>query len=146
MRVTCSPGRSEEKKIVENDERIAQGRALGGRIWGDAFVERSGPYWERLDPAFREFIEGFVFGEVWSRPGLDLRTRSLCTIASLTSLGRLNQLESHILGALANGAGQEEVIETILHTTVYAGFPAAWDALAVARRVFAKTVEASTKA
>lgn len=124
--------------MVDQDERVARGRALGGQIWGDAFAERSGPYWDRLDPAFRNFIEGFVFGDVWSRPGLDLRTRSLCTIASLTSLGRLNQLESHILGALANGASQEEVVETILHTTVYAGFPAAWDALVVARKVLAR--------
>jgi alkylhydroperoxidase/carboxymuconolactone decarboxylase family protein YurZ len=124
---------------VDDDNRITRGRALGNQIWGDAFEQRSGPYWERLDPAFRDFIEGFVFGEVWSRPGLDLRTRSLCTIATLTTLGRLNQLESHIVGALANGASQEEIIETMLHTTVYAGFPAAWDALVVARRVFAKT-------
>ena len=120
------------------DDRVARGRALGAQIWGDAFEQRSGPYWERLDPAFREFIEGFVFGDVWSRPNLDLRTRSLCTIAALTALGRLNQLESHVTGALANGATREEIVEVLLHTAVYAGFPAAWDGLEVTRRIFAK--------
>jgi alkylhydroperoxidase/carboxymuconolactone decarboxylase family protein YurZ len=111
---------------------------LGAQIWGDAFEQQSGPDLERLDPAFREFIEGFVFGEVWARPGLDLRTRSLCTIATLAALGRLNQLEVHIVGALSNGATQGEIIETLLHTSVYAGFPAAWDALVVARRVLGR--------
>lgn len=126
---------------MAEDERIARGRALGTQIWGEAFEQRSGPYWERLDPTFREFIEGFVFGDVWSRPGLDLRTRSLCTIASLVSLGRLNQLESHITGALANGASRQEVVEVLLHMAIYAGFPAAWDGLAVTRRVFAALPE-----
>lgn len=121
---------------MADDDRIARGRALGVRIWGERFETRTGPFWERLDPAFRDFIEGFVFGDVWSRPELDLRTRSLCTVASLTTAGRLNQLESHIVGALANGATQEEVIEVILHVAVYAGFPAAWDALVVARGMF----------
>lgn len=121
---------------MADDDRIARGRALGAHIWGETFAEGLGPHLERLDPAFRDFIEGFVFGEVWSRPGLDLRTRSLCTVASLASLGRTTQLEGHIRGALANGASREEVVEVLLQMAVYAGFPAAWDALIVARRVF----------
>ena len=122
---------------MADDDRIARGRALGTKIWGDAFEQSYMPLLERLDPTFRNFIEGFVFGDVWARPGLDLRTRSLCTVTALAALGRLNQLETHIVGALANGAGQDEIIETLLHLSVYAGFPAAWDALAVARKVFA---------
>ncbi|HZS91413.1 MAG TPA: carboxymuconolactone decarboxylase family protein [Chloroflexota bacterium] len=122
---------------MADEHSIARGRELATSIWGEAFEKRTIPHLERLDPAFREFIEEFVFGEVWSRPGLDLRTRSLCTIASLASLGRTMQLEGHITGALANGASREEIVEVLLQMAVYAGFPAAWDALIVARRVFA---------
>src|ERR1700745_1206853 len=103
---------------MADEDSIARGRELAISIWGDAFEKRTIPHLERLDPAFREFIEGFVFGEVWSRPGLDLRTRSLCTVAALAALGRTHQLEGHITGALANGAGREEIVEVLLQMAV----------------------------
>lgn len=86
----------------------------------------------------RYFIE-FVFGEVYSRPGLDLKTKELTTIAILTVQGNCpTQLKVHIHAALNLGATREEVIETIVHTILYAGFPVALNALVVAKEVFAK--------
>lgn len=79
----------------------------------------------------------FAFGDVMSRPGLDLRTRELCTVASLTALGNAApQLEVHVHGALNVGATPEEVVEAIIQMAVYAGFPAALNGIFVAKKVF----------
>src|SRR5262249_34492212 len=72
----------------------------------------------------------------WTRTGLDLKTRSLSTVAALTALGRASALELNIRMALGNGATKEEVLEIMLHMAPYAGFPAVWDAMKIAARVF----------
>jgi 4-carboxymuconolactone decarboxylase len=92
--------------------------------------------WSRLSPDFARLVTNFVAGEVWSRPSLELKTRSLITVAALAALGRQNALRLNIEMALNNGATRAEVLETILHMVVYAGFPACWDALVIADEVF----------
>ena len=92
--------------------------------------------WSKLSPDFANLVTNFVAGEVWSRPSLELKTRSLITVAALTALGRQNALRLNIEMALNNGATRAEVLETILHMVVYAGFPACWDALVIADEVF----------
>ena len=77
-----------------------------------------------------------AFGAVWSRPGLDRKTRSLITLAALTAMVRPNQLRIHVRGALANGATREEIREVLLHTVVYAGVPAGVEAFTAAAEVF----------
>jgi 4-carboxymuconolactone decarboxylase len=87
-----------------------------------------------IAPDFADWIVDFSYGDVMSRPGLDLRTRQLATIAALTALGNAQpQLRLHIEGALNVGCRIQEIIETILQMSVYAGFPAAINALTVAR-------------
>jgi 4-carboxymuconolactone decarboxylase len=92
--------------------------------------------WSKLSPDFANMVTGFLAAEVWSRPNLDLKTRSLVTVAALTALGRVNGLRLNIEMALNNGATRAEIIETILQMGPYAGFPAAWDALQNADEVF----------
>ena len=94
--------------------------------------------WSKLSPDFSRLVTDFAAGEVWSRPGLELKTRSLITIAALTALGRPNGLRLNIEMALNNGATRDEVLETILHMAVYAGFPACWEALVIADEVFSR--------
>jgi 4-carboxymuconolactone decarboxylase len=89
-----------------------------------------------MSPDFERYVIEFLAGEIWSRPQLDRRTKSLVTIAALAALGRPQGLELNIRMALANGATRQEIIETLLHIAPYAGFPAAWEGLTVARRVF----------
>jgi len=113
------------KRGMEIWQQMTDGR-------GEELRER----WAQLHPDLAEMIVGFVGGDVWTRPGLDLRTRSLITIAATTALGRTNALELNIRMALNNGATREEVCETLLHMAAYAGFPAAWDAFVVASKVF----------
>jgi 4-carboxymuconolactone decarboxylase len=92
-----------------------------------------------LAPALATITDEVLFGEVWERPGLDKRDRSLVTIASLISLYRTNELPFHVKRALENGVTQEEIIETITHLAFYAGWPAAMTALKIARAVFEET-------
>lgn len=92
--------------------------------------------WTKLSPDFANMVTDFVAGDVWSRPNLELKTRSLITVAALAALGRQNALRLNIEMALNNGATRAEILETLLHMVVYAGFPACWDALVVADEVF----------
>jgi 4-carboxymuconolactone decarboxylase len=83
------------------------------------------------------FIQEHVFGELWQREAIDLRTRSLCTIAAIVAGGtREDALKNHVLGALANGATQEEILEVIVHTAFYAGLPVLPGSMRAAHEVF----------
>ncbi len=119
---------------MPKDKREA-GRALVKRIWGPKVAAELEKGWEELHPDLARFILEFVSAEVWSRPTLDLKTRSLCTLAAVTALGRLDQVRLHTRGALGNGATPEEIKEVLLHLCVYAGFPAGWAALRAAHEV-----------
>jgi 4-carboxymuconolactone decarboxylase len=90
-----------------------------------------------IAPELGQFVTEFAFGDIYSRPGLDLKTRQLLTIASLTTLGYAPlQLKSHIKGALNVGCTKKEIVETLLQMAVYAGFPASMNALYAAKEVF----------
>jgi 4-carboxymuconolactone decarboxylase len=89
-----------------------------------------------IAPALAGYTDEVLFGEVWERPGLGPRDRSLVTITSLISLYRTNELPFHLKKALENGVTQDEIIETITHLAFYAGWPPAMTALQIARRVF----------
>jgi 4-carboxymuconolactone decarboxylase len=82
-----------------------------------------------LSPAFEKEVVTVVFGRTWSRGVIDLKTRSLCSICILASLGRLNALKINFTLARENGASLEEIVEALLQVAIYAGYPAALDAL-----------------
>jgi 3-oxoadipate enol-lactonase/4-carboxymuconolactone decarboxylase len=86
---------------------------------------------------FQEFATRYAWGEVWSRPGLDRRTRSVVTLTALVARGHLEELELHVRAGLRNGLSPDEIKEVLLHTAVYCGVPAANSAFAVAQRVIA---------
>ena len=87
-------------------------------------------------PKLIEYTEKVVFGEVWERPGLSKRDRSLVTVAALTALYRPEQLRGHLQRALANGVTKDEIIEVITHLAFYSGWPNAMNAAALAKDVF----------
>ncbi len=115
-----------------------RGARLLNKMLGPGDAQRVRAAWRKLAPDFERYVVTFLSGEIWSRPGLDRRTRSLCTIAVLTALGRTNGLELNIRMALRNGATRTEIIEALLHIAPYAGFPAVWDALVLAGGVFSQ--------
>ena len=91
-----------------------------------------------IAPKLAELTDKVLFGDVWARPDLSPRDRSLVTISALIALNRPDQLRSHLARARDNGVTQAEVVETITHLAFYAGWPNAVTAIAVAREVFQK--------
>ena len=91
--------------------------------------------WHDLAPEFEQYVVSFVAGEIWSRPGLPLKTRSLVTVAAVAALGRREALTLNLRMALNNGATRRELVETLLQIAPYAGFPACWEALTVLQTV-----------
>jgi 4-carboxymuconolactone decarboxylase len=120
----------------ETDERRARGLRALGEITG-ATGESVVAGLRDLAPDLADWIIDFSYGDVMSRPGLDRRSRQLATIAALTAAGHAPQLAVHIRGALNVGCTRQEIVEVILQMAVYAGFPAAINALNVAREVLA---------
>ena len=120
------------------DERHARGIAtldiiLGGN--SEAALEKLAD----IAPEIGEWIADFAYGDVVSRPQLDLKSRELATVAALTALGNAQpQLKAHIKGALNAGCTPQEILEVIMQMAVYAGFPASLNGISAAREVFEK--------
>ena len=119
------------------EERYQKGLELLKRMLGEKTAEETRRRWQKLSPDFERYVLEFLSGEIWSRSGLPLKIKSLCTISALAALGRVQGLELNIRMALNNGATREEIVETLLQIAPYAGFPAAWEGLQIAERVFA---------
>jgi 4-carboxymuconolactone decarboxylase len=92
-----------------------------------------------IAPALAEYTDTVLFGDVWERPGLSPRDRSLITVATLIALYRTNELPFHLKKAIENGVTKDELVEVITHLAFYSGWPTANTALTIARRVFEET-------
>ena len=120
-----------------NNERFEKGWKKFEEIHGPV-AKATRESLKDISPELARFVTEFAFGDIYSRPGLSLKTRQLLTIASLVTLGTAPlQLKSHIKGALNVGCTREEIVEAILQMSVYAGFPKAMNAMYAAKEVFA---------
>ena len=113
----------------------SDGERTRREVLGDEHVDRAQARTTELTAPFQDFIQRYAWGEVWNRPGLDRRQRSMITLAALTAVRAEGELELHVRAALRNGLTPEEISEVLLHTAVYAGLPAANAAFAIAQRV-----------
>ena len=121
---------------IEN--RYERGLAKLQEIDGEA-GERVLASLDGIAPDFARYLIEFPFGDIYSRPGLDLKSREIAVVAALTALGNsAPQLKVHIQGAINVGVTRADVVETIMQMAVYAGFPAALNGLMVAKEVFAQ--------
>ena len=107
-------------------------------VLGDEHVDRALAGATEFSTPFQDFITRYAWGAVWTREGLDRRTRSCITLAVLAALGHEQELALHVRAARRIGLSEEEISEVLLHTAVYAGVPAANTAYAVAQRVLAE--------
>ena len=123
---------------MNDDERREQGMATRRAVLGDTHVDRAVANTTEFTEAFQDFITRYAWGEVWPRPGLDRRTRSIVTLTALTALRAENEIAMHVRGAITNGLTPAEITEILLHTAVYAGVPAANSAFAIAQRTLAE--------
>ena len=113
----------------------SDGERTRREVLGDEHVDRAQERTTAFTAPFQDFLTRYAWGEVWNRPGLDRRQRSMITLAALTALRAEGELELHVRAALRNGLTPEEIAEVLLHTAVYAGVPAANAAFAIAQRV-----------
>ncbi len=114
-------------------------QAQGGPSKADpATTSRAQALMGDIAPKLADLTDNVLFGDIWERPGLSKRDRSLVTISALIAMNRPDQLRSHLARARDNGVTEEEAIETITHLAFYAGWPNAVTAVAVAREVFQK--------
>jgi 3-oxoadipate enol-lactonase / 4-carboxymuconolactone decarboxylase len=127
-----------------DDERRRQGMQVRREVLGAAHVEAAVARQTAFTEPFQDFITRTAWGDVWSRDGLDRRTRSIITLAALLALGQEAELRLHVRAALTNGLTREEISEVFLHTAIYAGVPAANSAYAAAQEVFATIDEETT--
>ncbi len=122
---------------MDEQERLREGMKVRRSVLGDAHVDRSVAGRSELNGEFLDLITRFAWGEIWARPGLERRTRSLLCIAMMVALGREEELALHLRAAANNGVTRDEIKEVLLQSAVYCGLPAANSAFHLAARVFA---------
>lgn len=120
----------------KNQALFDEGLATRREVLGDAYVDASIQNATDFTIDMQELVTQYCWGDVWNRPGLDRRSRSLLNLAMLTALNRPHELKIHVRGALNNGLTREEIKEVFLQTAIYCGVPAAIDAFRVAAEVF----------
>lgn len=120
-----------------SDQVHDRGMQVRREVLGDEHVDTATERTTDFTADFQDLITRYAWGEIWTRPGLDRRTRSCVTLTALVALGKLEELEMHVRAALRNGLSEEEIKEVLLQCAIYCGVPAANAAFAVAQRVLA---------
>ena len=120
------------------DDRFKKGMEVRKSVLGEDHIERAEANKTDFDADFQRFITETAWGSVWVRPGLEIKTRQLLTIAMLAALGRHEELALHVRATRNTGVSRSEVKEALMQVAVYAGVPAANSAFAVAKQVYAE--------
>jgi 4-carboxymuconolactone decarboxylase len=117
-------------------EQFEKGLKVRREVLGSAYVDKSVDSATDMTAPLQKLVTEWCWGEVWTRPGLDRRTRSFLNLAFLTALNRPHELRLHVRGAITNGLTREEIREVVLQAAIYCGVPAAIDAMRTAVDVF----------
>jgi len=123
---------------MDERKRHKKGMAVRRAVLGDAHVDRAEASKNSFNEAFQDLITRYAWGEIWARPGLPRKTRSLIAIAMMVALNRNEELRLHLRAAANNGVSRKEIQEVLLQTAVYCGVPAANSAFRTAEEVFAE--------
>jgi len=123
---------------MKERDRYRRGLAVRRAVLGAEHVDRALRAQSDLDAAFQDLITRYAWGEVWARPGLPRRTRSLLTLSLMVALGRDDELRMHLRSARRIGVTREQIGEVLLHTAIYCGVPAANAAFHMAKQVLAE--------
>jgi alkylhydroperoxidase/carboxymuconolactone decarboxylase family protein YurZ len=122
--------------MTTSDERREAGREIQGQLWP---ATRTGPTGQfpaaKLAPDYFDHVLLSAFGDIWTRDGLSVRDRSMITVAVLAALGQTEELKAHLAGARNVGISRDEIVEILMHISIYAGVPAGGSALRVAADV-----------
>lgn len=118
-----------------NKEKFEQGLEIRKSVLGAEYVEKSIQNATDFNMPMQELVTEYCWGEIWSRPGLSRKTRSIINLAMITALNRPHELKLHVRGAINNGLTREEIQEVFLQTAIYCGVPAAIDSFRTAKEV-----------
>jgi 4-carboxymuconolactone decarboxylase len=116
-------------------EQFEKGLKVRKEVLGESYVNASLASADELTAPLQKLVTEWCWGEVWTRPGLDRKTRSFLNLAMLTALNRPHEVKIHVRGALNNGVTEEEIVEVILQAAIYCGVPAAMDSMRIAAEV-----------
>jgi 4-carboxymuconolactone decarboxylase len=122
-----------------NKELFEKGLKIRREVVGDAYVDASLKGADDFSMPMQELVTQYCWGDVWSRPGLDRKSRSLLNLGMIAALNRPEELAAHVRGALNNGVTKEEIREAFLQVAVYCGMPAGLNCFKVAKQVFKET-------
>lgn len=117
-------------------QMFEKGLGLRREMFGAELADKTWASADDFNRPFEELVNQYCFGEIWGRPGLDRKTRSIITLSMLTGLNRPNQIRAHVRGAIANGVSKSELQEVFLQAAIYCGVPAAVESFRIAREVF----------
>ena len=118
------------------EDRFQRGKKIREQVLGQAHAARGAKNRTPFNAEFQDFLMEYAWGEIWSRPGLDHKTRSMITIAMLVGMGKLDELKLHFRATRNTGVSRDEVKEILMHSAIYAGVPAAFGAFQIAAQIF----------
>jgi 4-carboxymuconolactone decarboxylase len=121
-----------------SDPLFDKGLKVRREVLGAEYVDRAIQTADDFNRPMQELVTRYCWGEIWNRPGLDRKTRSMLNLAMLTALNRPHEIKMHVRGALNNGLTRAEISEVFLQTAIYCGVPAAIDSFRTAKEVFAE--------
>jgi 4-carboxymuconolactone decarboxylase len=124
------------REITMTNELFEKGLQIRREVLGAEHVDASLSQADDFSRPLQELVTEYCWGNVWSRPGLERKTRSLINVAMLTALNRPHEVKLHLRGALNNGCSKNDIMEVLLQTAIYCGVPAAMDSLRVAKEFF----------
>jgi 4-carboxymuconolactone decarboxylase len=126
-----------KERVMDERKRQKKGMQVRRTVLGDAHVDRAQANENNFNAAFQDLITRYAWGEIWTRPGLPRKTRSLITIGMMIALNRGEELRLHLRAAANNGVSRKEIQEVLLQAAIYCGVPAANSAFQAAQDVFA---------
>lgn len=119
-------------------ETFDKGLKIRKSVLGAEFVDKAFASADDFNRPLQELVTQYCWGEIWGRPGLDKKTRSLLNLAMISALNRPHEVRAHVKGALTNGVTKDEIREVFLQVAIYCGVPAGVDSFRIAREVFAE--------
>lgn len=122
--------------FIMNQSKFDAGLEVRRNVLGAEYVDKSIANADEFNRPMQELVTEYCWGEIWTRPGLSKKTRSMINLAMLTALNRPHEIKLHLRGALNNGVTKEEIQEIFLQTAIYCGVPAAIDSFKIAKEVF----------
>jgi 4-carboxymuconolactone decarboxylase len=124
--------------VAVSDDRYEQGLKIRKAVLGEDYVNRALANVNSFNAPLQQLVTEYCWGEVWGRPGLDRKQRSMLNLAMISVLNRPHELKIHVRGALTNGVTPAEICEVFLQVAIYAGVPAAVDSFRIANEAFAE--------